>query len=203
MWRLWGGRRTRGGKSLKQKNRLNKPRLQCLPLGESAEAATQARLIWPPSLKNLDHRLASCVPNSTIKSLCSSHSHRAVYCNPYSLPSMSVFGLIKSLAYISLPVFALHTLSNASPIARYYVRATIYLSLLGVSSIWGGIVAVSFNVVGERYNTNWLVARTFYFFTSRILGITIDVEGSEYLETRPSVLIGNHQSMLDILYLGR
>jgi lysophosphatidate acyltransferase len=116
---------------------------------------------------------------------------------------MSVFGLIKSLAYISLPVFALHTLSNASPIARYYVRATIYLSLLGVSSIWGGIVAVSFNVVGERYNTNWLVARTFYFFTSRILGITIDVEGSEYLETRPSVLIGNHQSMLDILYLGR
>ena len=116
---------------------------------------------------------------------------------------MSVFGLVKSLAYISLPIFALHTLSKSSPIAHYYVRATMYLSTLGVLSAWGAIVAVGMNIIGDRYNVNWVVARSFYLVASRVVGIKIEVEGEEYLETRPSILVGNHQSMLDILYLGR
>lgn len=116
---------------------------------------------------------------------------------------MSVFSLIKPLAYISVPVFVLHTLSNASPIARYYVRLGLYLSTLGVCSIWGAIVAVGMNVIGERFNTNWVVARSFYALTSRMFDIKLVVEGEEYLDTRPSILVGNHQSMLDILYLGR
>ncbi|KAI0689237.1 1-acylglycerol-3-phosphate O [Cytidiella melzeri] len=116
---------------------------------------------------------------------------------------MSVFGLIKSLVYISLPVFALHTLSKSSPIIRYYVRATMYLSTLGAASIWGAIVSVGMNVVGDRYDVNWVVARSFYAVASRVMDIKLELEGGEYLETRPAILVGNHQSMLDILYLGR
>jgi len=116
---------------------------------------------------------------------------------------MSVFSLFKPLAYVSLPVLVLHRLSNSSPIARYYVRLGIYLSTLGVCSVWGAIVAIGMGVAGERYNVNWVVARSFYALASTVMDIKLVVEGEEYLDTRPSILVGNHQSMLDILYLGR
>ena len=116
---------------------------------------------------------------------------------------MSVLSLIKPLAYLSLPVFALHTLSNISPVARYYVRLGVYISALGITSIWGILVAVGMNIVGHTYNVNYVVARSFYNIASRVLGITVTLEGEEYLDTRPAVLVGNHQSMLDIIYLAR
>ncbi|KAH9899552.1 1-acylglycerol-3-phosphate O [Cubamyces lactineus] len=117
---------------------------------------------------------------------------------------MSVLAaIVKPLAYISLPVFALHTLANANPLARYYVRIGIYLSVLGVSSIWGVICSIGMGLIGRRFDVFYVVARSFYHLASRAVGIRLIVEGEEYLETRPSVLVGNHQSMLDILYLGR
>lgn len=116
---------------------------------------------------------------------------------------MSVLSVIKPLAYLSLPVLALRTLSNASPIARYYVRLGVYLSTLGFCSMWGILVAVGMNLIGETYNVNYVVARSFYAVASRVLGIRVLIEGEEHLETRPAILVGNHQSMLDILYLAR
>ncbi|KAI6130281.1 hypothetical protein EDD16DRAFT_1689656 [Pisolithus croceorrhizus] len=50
---------------------------------------------------------------------------------------------------------------------------------------------------------NFVVARTFYAIASYALDITVEVEGEEHLQTRPAVMVSNHQSMLDILCLGR
>lgn len=50
---------------------------------------------------------------------------------------------------------------------------------------------------------NFIIARTFHALTSRVLGIKIEVEGEEYLETRPAVFMSNHQSMLDILSVAK
>ena len=58
-------------------------------------------------------------------------------------------------------------------------------------------------IVGRKYDVNSVVAATFYWLASRALNITVELEGAEHLETRPAVMIGNHQSMLDILWLGR
>lgn len=117
---------------------------------------------------------------------------------------MSILGLIlKPLVYVSLPVFALKTLADANPVARYYVRLGLYLSTLGVCSVWGVICSIGMGLAGRRFDVFWVVARSFYYLASRVIGIRLVVEGEEYLETRPSVLVGNHQSMLDILYLGR
>ncbi|KAA1466525.1 acyltransferase-domain-containing protein [Dentipellis sp. KUC8613] len=117
---------------------------------------------------------------------------------------MSVLSyLVKPLAYLGLPVFLLHTLSSSSPVARYYVRITLYLSTLGLCSAWGVVVSVAMSLAGRRFDINWVIARSFYAIASRVMDIKMTVEGAEYLETRPAVLIGNHQSMLDILYLGR
>ena len=117
---------------------------------------------------------------------------------------MSILGtLLKPLVYVSLPVFALKTLADANPIARYYVRLGLYLSTLGVCSVWGVICSIGMGLTGHRFDVFYVVARSFYFLASRVIGIRLVVEGEEYLETRPSVLVGNHQSMVDILYLGR
>ncbi|KAF9809834.1 hypothetical protein IEO21_07234 [Rhodonia placenta] len=112
-------------------------------------------------------------------------------------------GIAKPLAYVSLPVFALHTLSKSSPIARYYVRLALYLSTLGVCSAWGVVCAVGMSLIGRRLDVFFVVARSFYALASRAVDIKLVVEGAEYLDTHPAVLVGNHQSMLDILYLGR
>lgn len=116
---------------------------------------------------------------------------------------MSLLTFVRPLAYLSLPVFLLHTASNASPLARYYVRLGLYLSTMGVCSVWGVIASIGMTVIGRRFDTNWVVARSFYGLASRLLGIEIELEGEEHLSVKPAVMVGNHQSMLDILYVGR
>lgn len=110
---------------------------------------------------------------------------------------------LKPVAYLSVPAYLLHKASQQSPVARYYVRLSLYLSTLGLVSAWGVIASVGMSLFGQRFNVNWVVARSFYAVAGRALDISFVVEGEEYLDTRPAVLVGNHQSMLDILYLGR
>lgn len=111
--------------------------------------------------------------------------------------------VVKPLAYISLPVLLFRSIANTSPVGRYYWRASIFLGSLVVVSTWGIVVAVGMTLIGRRHDVNYVVARTFYNLVSRVLEIKVEVEGEEYLQTRPAVMVGNHQSMLDILYLGR
>ncbi|KAI0719041.1 hypothetical protein C8Q72DRAFT_130970 [Fomitopsis betulina] len=61
----------------------------------------------------------------------------------------------------------------------------------------------AYPLVGRKLDMFFVVARTFYMIASRALDIQLMVNGGEHLETRPAVLIRNHQSMLDILHLGR
>lgn len=72
-----------------------------------------------------------------------------------------------------------------------------------VVSTWGVAVAVGMTLVGRRNDVNYVVARAFYALASYALDIKVVVEGEEHLQTRPAVMVSNHQSMLDILCLGR
>lgn len=112
--------------------------------------------------------------------------------------------LLKPLAYVSIPLLFFNTLSSHSTLGRYYVRLALYLSTLGLCSVYGALVSISLTLVGRRFEINWVVARTFYNLAGRVLGIYFEVEGEDWLKnTNPAILIGNHQSMLDIMYLGR
>ncbi|KAF8592591.1 1-acylglycerol-3-phosphate O [Ramaria rubella] len=111
---------------------------------------------------------------------------------------------LTSLAYISIPLLFLHSVSTHSTLGRYYIRLGIYLSTLGLCSVYGALVSIGLTLVGRRFEINWVVARTFYNLAGRALGISFEVEGEHWLDaTRPAILVGNHQSMLDIIYLGR
>jgi lysophosphatidate acyltransferase len=118
---------------------------------------------------------------------------------------MSLLGLlVKPAAYVGVPLFILHKASEASPIARYYVRLGLYLSTLGLCSAWGVCVAVGMTLAGRQLDVNYVVARSFHALAGTALGIEFEVEGEENVENvGAAVLVGNHQSMLDILYLGR
>lgn len=118
--------------------------------------------------------------------------------------SMSFLALaIKPLVYISVPVILLRTVASASSVGRYYAQLTIYLGTLAVVSTWGVFVAVGMSLIGRRHDVNYVVARSFYAIASRVLDVRVEVEGEEHLQTRSMVMVGNHQSVLDILWLGR
>ncbi|KAI0307077.1 hypothetical protein B0F90DRAFT_1684949 [Multifurca ochricompacta] len=131
------------------------------------------------------------------------HAKVALLSVPTKPHNMSFISLIvKPLAYFGLPAYLLHRLSQSSPLVRYYIRNVLYICSLGLCSTIGFCSALPLSLLGRRYDVNYVVARTFYAIFSRLSGIDVVVEGEEHLQTRPCVFIGNHQTMLDVLYLG-
>ncbi|EJD53661.1 1-acylglycerol-3-phosphate O [Auricularia subglabra TFB-10046 SS5] len=107
--------------------------------------------------------------------------------------------LLRPVAYL----LTLKFVAQAFPPVRYYVRLFLYMSAMGICSAEGVVLAVVMSLAGQRFNIKYYVARSFYHLCGRLLDIDIVVEGEEHLDVRPAVLVGNHQSMIDILYLGR
>jgi len=123
---------------------------------------------------------------------------------PATLPRMWIAtALFKPLAYASVPYLILKYATDSNPTARYYFRVVVYYSALGFCSVWGMIVAAGMSLAGHRFDINWVVARSFYTLAGKLLDIKFVVEGEEHLDIKPAVLVGNHQSGLDILFLGR
>lgn len=79
----------------------------------------------------------------------------------------------------------------------------MYVSALMTMATCSTAIAASMVLLGRPYDTNFVVARVFYALCKRVMNIHVDVEGEEYLSTRPAVYMMNHQSMLDILIVGR
>lgn len=67
-------------------------------------------------------------------------------------------------------------------------------------------------ILGKRMNTNYIVARTFFNVAGPLMGWKFIVDGEEHLfklvdpktgKSKSATLVGNHQSFVDIMYLGR
>ncbi|GAA5900192.1 hypothetical protein JCM5296_001484 [Sporobolomyces johnsonii] len=86
---------------------------------------------------------------------------------------------------------------------RYYTRLMTFLVGLAANSVWGVIVSIVMTLIGRSKDINWVVARSFEASTAPLVGIRFKVEDAHHLEdNNPAVVLGNHQTMLDILYLG-
>lgn len=107
------------------------------------------------------------------------------------------------LSLVSLSFVVFTCASARSQRLRYYYNATLYVFSLGVCSVLGIVSPVFLTLIGQRYNTSYVVARSFYYLNRAIMGYKIKLEGAEHLNQRPAIIVGNHQSFLDILYLGR
>jgi len=113
---------------------------------------------------------------------------------------VSVF---KPLAYLSLPIIAVRAIAAKSPTGRYYVRVGLFLGTVTVVAACSAVLAAGMSIIGLRFNVNFIVARSFYYLGGKVLDIHVEVEGEEHLETRPAIMMANHQSMLDVLILGK
>ncbi|CAH7681896.1 hypothetical protein BY996DRAFT_4597812 [Phakopsora pachyrhizi] len=104
------------------------------------------------------------------------------------------------------PLIVSSPFSNRS---RYYLKMVVYFLGMAIASSTGILAGLIFPIVRPswRNNIQWLVARVFHTIVSPIVGWEFVVEGEEYLEPcyqgQSHVLVGNHQSILDILFLGR
>lgn len=79
----------------------------------------------------------------------------------------------------------------------------MYLGTMMTVAACSAFAAAGMTLVGRRFDTNYIVARTFYAIVRKTLGLQMELEGEEILNTRPAVLMLNHQSMLDIFVVGR
>jgi len=113
---------------------------------------------------------------------------------------VSVF---KPLVYLSLPIIAVRAIAAKSPTGRYYVRVGLFLGTVTVVAACSAVLAAGMSIIGLRFNVNFIVARSFYYLGGKVLDIHVEVEGEEHLETRPAIMMANHQSMLDVLILGK
>jgi lysophosphatidate acyltransferase len=104
---------------------------------------------------------------------------------------------------IAIIIGALYTGSRISNKIQFGVRAFISLIFLLVFSAYGSLVAIIFSIIGKRGLINYITARSYGFFASPAVGISFKVQGEEYLNTRPAILICNHQAAVDVLVLGR
>ncbi|KAH9442997.1 hypothetical protein MJO28_014329 [Puccinia striiformis f. sp. tritici] len=114
--------------------------------------------------------------------------------------------LTNTLSFLLAPLLISSPFSTRS---RYYLRMVAYVVGLAIGSLTGVIAGLIVPIVRPswRKNIQWLVARTFYNLVGPVIGWEFIVEGEEYLDPcyrgESHVLVGNHQSMIDILYLGR
>ena len=90
-------------------------------------------------------------------------------------------------------------------IVEFYGRSLISFLALTLCAIYGTIASACLNVVGYGGLGQWTTARAFKWSMWLFTGVwfEIDDEGRKILDNaRPSVLLGNHQTELDVLYLG-
>lgn len=107
---------------------------------------------------------------------------------------------ISSFVVVTASLFAL---GQKVPRAAFIARCLAAYGSLVVCACYGVIASIVLRLVGYGRVSQWATARSFKWVMRYTTGVQFDViEGAEYLNTRPAVFIGNHQSELDVLMLG-
>ncbi|QDS69263.1 hypothetical protein FKW77_002175 [Venturia effusa] len=92
---------------------------------------------------------------------------------------------------------------NLRRLPSFFARLAAAVGCLAFSALYGVITALCLRLVGMEGLTQWTTAKCFKLCMRLATGVGVEIaEGAEYLETRPAVYVGNHQSELDILFLG-
>lgn len=117
------------------------------------------------------------------------------------MPLLSYF--ITVLAYYVAVTAAFFVLSIKVPVAGFVARCLAAYACLMTCATYGVFASIALRLVGYGQISQWAVARAFKWTMLLTTGMRfVIVEGEEYLSTRPAVLIGNHQTELDVLLLG-
>ncbi|KAL4879035.1 hypothetical protein BJY04DRAFT_105112 [Aspergillus karnatakaensis] len=100
-------------------------------------------------------------------------------------------------------IISLYVVGQKMPRAAFFARCLAAYGSLIFCALYGVIASIVLRLVGYGRISQWATARSFKWVMRITTGVWFDiVEGQEHLTTRPAVIIGNHQSELDVLMLG-
>lgn len=86
---------------------------------------------------------------------------------------------------------------------KFLVKSFIFGALISTCALYGVVASIFLRIIGKAEYAQYTVAKVFYWLFSRLMGITITIKNEHLLHRKPSVVISNHQSALDILILGK
>ena len=122
------------------------------------------------------------------------------------LPSMNLFldYLLKFFFLytgLTTSLFSMSWLGSQG--ASFYARILTSYACLVVCSIYGFLAAILLRLVGLHRISQWATARAFKYTMRYSTGVRFNIiSGKQHLSTRPCVIVGNHQTELDVLMLG-
>ncbi|KAF3938189.1 hypothetical protein ABW19_dt0202262 [Dactylella cylindrospora] len=95
-------------------------------------------------------------------------------------------------------------LGNFSNLAGFAARLLIAYIAMVVCALYGVVATIPLKIVGNVGIAQYLVARAFRWTLGPVIGVDFEMENEEGMwNERPVVFVGNHQSELDVLVLGR
>lgn len=115
----------------------------------------------------------------------------------YALLSVFLFVSTVRLCYTLADNFNLPSIS-------YYARCAASFLALILCAIYGTIASACLNVVGYGGLGQWTTARAFKYTMLVFTGVWFEVQDEEKVlgRVRPAVFLGNHQTELDVAFLG-
>lgn len=124
----------------------------------------------------------------------------------YAIFAYPLYGF---LAYVAVMVLAFvgYTALPSPPLILGFIARSMsaYLALI-ICAVYGTIASAILHVFDLHYKYGqWTTARSFKYVGKIMMGVEFDIEGdgAKVLQTvRPAVILGNHQTELDILMLG-
>jgi lysophosphatidate acyltransferase len=93
--------------------------------------------------------------------------------------------------------------SRYNRILQFIVRGCIYLTGILVFSAYGTLIAILFTILGRGEEINWATGRAYVNLTAPLVGISLNVENDEYMQTRPAIFVCNHQAGIDTFVMGK
>ncbi|KAK6341168.1 1-acylglycerol-3-phosphate O-acyltransferase [Orbilia brochopaga] len=108
------------------------------------------------------------------------------------------------MAVYALATLALTILGTVSSLARFGAKLMVAYIIMCACALYGVAASVFLRLFGDVGIAQWTVARAFRYTLCPAIGVSFEVENEEGMTAeRPVVFVGNHQSELDVLVLGR
>ncbi|KAJ2162176.1 1-acylglycerol-3-phosphate O-acyltransferase [Coemansia sp. RSA 552] len=86
----------------------------------------------------------------------------------------------------------------------FVAQLALFLLCILTASAAGMLASPLAHAVHRKPAANWVAARVMRVLAEHVLGVTVDVDGAEHLKharARPCILVANHQSLLDTVWL--
>ncbi|KAK9325778.1 hypothetical protein V1517DRAFT_313441 [Lipomyces orientalis] len=112
--------------------------------------------------------------------------------------------LLSALGIVIAFTMSLNILGLIYRPLQFYGKFMICFLSMCTCASYGFFASIVLSLIGKKGLSQWTAGRAFSMLTCPIIGLKINIKNEEILKnTRPAVIIANHQTELDVLLLGR